>query len=659
MRTERMRTETELPQPSRPSGRPTLAAAGLLAVLAGLVFYPMVGFEFVDLDVPEQVIENDYVHGLTVENLGHIFTSRCTKSYYPVRTLTFAVDHQIWGLNPAGFKLTNGLIHLVNVLLVFWLILRLFRHSAASETSARTWWDASVAAFGAGIFAVHPAVVEPVAWVSGREELLMTLGALGSIHFHLTARNLESRGARATSRLACHAGTTLCCAAACLSNAVGAVIPLLITAWDLLTLGRPKLRRIVYSTAPLWGIAIATIVIKKLGDVGDTAAAPTIFSPMWLMLVLNIFWLNLKTFLWPTELAVHYAWPVPDSFLDTEVILGGISLAAACIVLWSLWRRKQILLLFGLCWFGLALGPVSAVIPHHICRADRFLYLPLVGLAVALGVGLRPLRDSLNGPLFARGLAAVGALLLLGAAWLSAAQLRTWQNNLSLWENALGLNPDNPFAHSCLARNLAARKHFRRSILHYEEALRISPVQADTLADFAWVLATCDDPGLRDYVRAVQLAEWACTATEWKNREILQKYAKVHCSFAQHLAAGGEIERAVGHYMMSIDADPESDVPLFNLALIFVTSTDEQFRRPGLAVQLAERGCRLTVPPDAQRLGILAMAYSQENRFNEAVVVVGQAIQIARNAGDLQMVDELECQLGFYRNRVAFGPHVD
>ena len=62
--------------------------------------------------------------GLTVENLGHIFTSRCTKSYYPVRTLTFAVDHEIWGLHPGGFKLTNGLIHLGNVFLVFWLNLK-------------------------------------------------------------------------------------------------------------------------------------------------------------------------------------------------------------------------------------------------------------------------------------------------------------------------------------------------------------------------------------------------------------------------------------------------------------------------------------------------------------------------------------------------------
>ena len=654
-----MRTDTQLPELHIPATWPTLLGVGLLASLVWLVFHPVVGFEFVQLDVPEQLIQNNHVHGLTAENLGHVFTSRSAKSYYPVRSLTFAVDYQIWGLNAGGFKLTNYLIHLANVLLVFWLILRLFRHPAAAGTPARTWWDASVAAFAAGIFALHPLVVEPVAWVSGREELLMTLGALGSIHFHLTARSLQRRGARATSVLACHAGTTLSCAAACLSNAVGAVIPLLITAWDLLTPDRPKLRRIFYWTAPLWVIAVATIVIKKLGEVGNTAGAPAMLSPAWLMMVLNIFWLNLNTLLWPTRLAVHYAWPSPDSFLDTDVILGGIALGLACVVLWGLWRRKLILFLLGLSWFGLALGPTCGIIAHHICRADRFLYLPLVGLAVALGVGLRPLGKFLKGPLSAGGAAAAGALVLVWAAWLSTAQLQTWQNSLSLWENALRVDPDNSFAHSCFADNLAVAKQFQRSILHYEKALRMSPVQPDTLADFAWLLATCDDPQLRDYGRALQLAEWACTATEWKNQEILQKYAKVHCAFAEHLAARGDTESAVIHYMESMEADPELDVPLFNLALIFLTSTDERFRRPDLAVQLAERGCHLTATPDAQRLGILAAAYSQTKRFDQAIATVQQAIERARMAGDLQMADGLHYQLDLYRNRTPFQPQLE
>ena len=119
------------------------------------------------------------------------------------------------------------------------------------------------ATFSAGLFAVHPVVVEPVTWVAGREELLMTLGTLGCVHFHLTARRLERRGRQNPRAMACFFSAALCCAAACLSNAVAAVIPLLIVAWDVLTLTGPKLWRIVGGTSALWSGACSDRWVKR------------------------------------------------------------------------------------------------------------------------------------------------------------------------------------------------------------------------------------------------------------------------------------------------------------------------------------------------------------------------------------------------------------
>lgn len=647
-----MHAETELRQFPRLPNRLAPIGAGLLALLVGFVFHSMLGFEFVDLDVPEQLIENEYVHGLSLENVKHILTSRCSRSYYPLRALTFAADYEIWGLNPLGFKLTNGLIHLANVLLIFWLILRLFRQSGAPGMSVGPRWDVVPAALAAAVFAVHPLAVEPVAWVAGREELLMTLATLGAIHFHLTARNREQRGAKETRVVASHIGTTCCCAAACLSNAVGVVVPLLITAWDLLAVPRPRTRKILCATAPLWAIAAATVAVKLSGDAGNTAGAPPTFSVGRLILVLNIFWLNITSLLWPRELAVHYAWPTPEGFLDRGVILGGVALALTLVVLGGLWRRKQHLLLFGLCWFGLSLGPVSGILTYHLSRTDRFLYLPLVGLAIALAAGLRPCGSR---PLASRLVASVSLLLVLAAAYRSMDQLQTWQNSLTLWQNALKIDPDNSFARACYAHTLASRKEFPQAIAQYEEVLRRPPVRPEALAEFARVLATCDTPELRNYDRASQLAEWACTATEWKDREILHRFAQVHCAFAEDLAAQGQVKEAVRHYAMSIEADPDFDVPLFNLALLLITSPDAQFRQPGMAVELAERGCNLPTPPDAHKLAILAVAYSQTKRFGDAIATVLEAIEMARREGDQEMVEELEYQLGFYRNGTAFG----
>ncbi|MHC4405047.1 MAG: hypothetical protein ACYTG0_35820, partial [Planctomycetota bacterium] len=208
--------------------RPAALAAIALACLVVAVFFPMLRHDFVQYDVSDQLLENPHAQSLTWGNLGYLFTSRCTTSYYPIRTLTFALDYGLWGPNASGFKLTNGLIHLANVLLVFWLVLRLLRGrlwATADPLDSR--WTAPAAALAAGIFAVHPVVVEPVAWIAGREELLMTLGALGTIHLHVTARRLAERG-RAARAAACHLGAALSCAAACLSNAVAAVIPALV-----------------------------------------------------------------------------------------------------------------------------------------------------------------------------------------------------------------------------------------------------------------------------------------------------------------------------------------------------------------------------------------------------------------------------------------------
>ena len=112
---------------------PTLLAAIALACLVAAAFFPLRDCEFIDFDVRAQLLDNPRVHGLSGENLKQIFTSWSLTSYYPIRALSYAVDYQIWGLNPRGFRLTNSLIHLANVLLVFWLILRLLPRRASVD----------------------------------------------------------------------------------------------------------------------------------------------------------------------------------------------------------------------------------------------------------------------------------------------------------------------------------------------------------------------------------------------------------------------------------------------------------------------------------------------------------------------------------------------
>ena len=628
--------------PSASSRGPLVAAGAVLALLVCAVFFPVAGFEFIDLDEFEQVVDNPYVHGLTGGNVWHILTSRCTKSYYPVRTLTFAVDCQLWGLDGGSFKRTNVLVHLANVLLVYGLILRLLGHAAAPPGSSRAGWDTWIAAFSAGLFAVHPLVVEPVAWIVGREELLMTLGAVGCIHLHLSGRRLEENG-RGRAAAACYAAAAACCAAACLSNAVGAVIPLLVTAWEVLTPSRSGKWKIVYRTGGLWAIGVATAILKKLGPVGDMRYVPEMFSPQWAVLILIVYWLNLKSLVWPTQLGLFYGCPAAESYLDPEILVGGLLIGLTPLVLWLLRRRR--LALFGVLWFLIALAPIAQVLPHHLPRGDRFLYLPLVGLALAVAMGLRPLAESLKRRSAMSGAILAGACGLVLLAALSGAQVRTWRDGISVWRNSLRVDPDNALAHAALADNLSRHGRFDEAIPHYHTALRLNPESKETLNNFALRLAADDRPDLHDYDLAIRLAGRGCELTEWKDAKLRHTLAMAHAARASLLRRQGDFIKATGDYRRAIEADPDYDAPWFNLALLLVTCPEEKLRNPAAAVELAERGCRVAGAPDCNRLAILAQAYAAAGRSDLAAATTQKALQMAQAAGQTEPAAELPGQV--------------
>lgn len=609
---------------------------------------PIRTYEFVDYDVPMQVINNPHIQGLTAENLKHIFTSRSIASYYPIRSLSYAANYEMCELDPAGFKLTNLAIHVTGVLLVFWLMLRLFRRVNGDATPSVPARAVLTAAFSAGIFALHPLVVEPVTWVPGREELLMALGALGCFHMHLTARRLERIGGHRGKIVAAYAGSACCCAFAVLSNAVGAVIPFLVVAWDALSLQRPRLGRIASGTFALWLISGASIVIKKLGTAADMADVPGLFSVEWMMFVPKMYWHNVKAVFWPVDLAVHYEYPFPKNPLDADVWLGVLAVGLTAFAVWL--TRRRIMLCFGLLWFVLALAPTSQLMPHHVARADRFLYLPLIGLTVALAYGLKWLGDIARNRQTGAVMSAAGVLVLLTLAALSSRQMPTWRDSLSLWQHCLKVDPSNSGAHASLAKNLTKQGQFEQAFEHFELSLEAQPGAFHVMGEYAWALAVRGDPRHGDFRRALQLAERACEITDWQEPTSRNKLSTVHGIIADCCAAQAQFDRAVYHYREALEADPANDAPLFNLALLLATCEDRKIRQPTQAVQLAEEGCRSVGKPDAHRLTILAAAYAAADQFDEAVGTVETAIRLARAAGDAAMVDALHYHLEMYRN---------
>lgn len=488
------------PQHGSPWG--TALAIASLAFLVLATFSPVLDFEFIRYDVREQLLEDPNIRGLSFENIRQILTTRRITSYYPVRTLTFALDYHFWELNPRGFKLTNLLLHLSSTLLVFWLLRRMM---GVGDTPRTARWRLAISTFLAAVFGIHPVVVEPVAWIGGREELLMTLGALGCIHFHLTARARQALPGQ-QGVAAWHVGATVCCAAACFSNAVGVVIPALVLAWDLLQEKRPTQKQIIRGSAAMWVIAAVTFVLKLQDpNVGHLGPGESL-SINRVMLVPTVFWLNVKSLAWPTGLTVRYPQIEPESFLDSGVLLGVSVAIAIASLLWVCRHQRRVQ--FGFLWMLLAMLPSAQIMPHHLPRADRFLYLPLVGLLIVAAVGLCNLTAAkLRG--LTPVLATCGITLLVLMQVTSSRQLETWRNEIAMWRQCADHNPHDPRVHSALAHSLNRVEQFEEAHASYERALAEDPEDVETLKYFALFLSECPDQRFLDHPRAVDLIERA------------------------------------------------------------------------------------------------------------------------------------------------------
>ncbi len=728
---------------------PVLAGVVLVGAV-WLIYARTLGYDFLDYDEQHQIVVNPLVRGLAPGNLARIFTSRSETSYYPFRLLSFALDHAFWGMDPTGFHLTNVVLHSANVVLVLWLALRLIAgrrpilgpaggascepaaSAARNEVPGRSprrpssipanpggansgsrledVWLTIAAATAAGLFALHPVVVEPVAWVGGREELLMVLGALGCLHFYVSARRLQLGPGGTTGRIVgLHAAAVAACAFACGSNAVGAVVPLMATAYDAVTLPGGKRRRLL-DAAGLWLVGAATVVLKLTEPVSPGAQATRLALPLAgrPLLVLNLYPLNLRTLLWPQDLTIRYPWRLPEGVLSPWALIGMAAVVGTVVALYLLRRRRVMVL--GLVWFLLALAPSSQIVPHHVNRADRFLYLPVVGVAVLVaGAVARLNRTSWRAAFVA---AAVPVLGLLGV--LSWRQVPVWKDSVTLFGRAVRLNPRSALGHRNLGFALAERGKLREAIHHYRQALALKPRYFEAYNNMGTVLfqlglveeaidhyrkALDIDPRhvgalsnlgtayakLGRYEEAVAAYRAARAAAERTGPEVDPRLAEVHYNLANTLARTGQLGPAIGHYEEALRIEPERRDALWNLAVVLTragrhveavrrfeellalerghvgamnalarllaTSPLRRVRDPGRGVALAERACRATDFADPESLFTLALAHESAGWPAAAARAAERALTLAEAAGQDELAARIRERLAADRER--------
>ncbi|HBG05100.1 MAG TPA: hypothetical protein DDY22_05995 [Geobacter sp.] len=455
----------------------TVVAALVVATLA--VYWQCAGHDFIILDDQLYVTKNAAIQGgISWEGITWAFSPASTETsgnWHPVTWISHMLDIEIFGLNPAGHHLVNVSLHALNAALLF-LVLR--------GMSGALWRSAMVAA----LFALHPLHVESVAWVAERKDVLSTL--FWMLTLLLYASYLKRPGALR------YLATLACFALGLMAKPMLVTLPLVLLCLDFWPLGRWQGATGVpdgappgeASPAPACGKDLPGLLLEKLpffvltaifcavaiyaqhqgGYVPDLSAFPLRLRLYNALLAYRDYLANA---FWPHDLAVHYPFPGVHSILPAAgslLLLGGLSLAAALK-----WRRHPYLAV-GWLWFLITLVPVIGLIQvGRQSMADRYMYIPLIGLCIAVVWGIPAL---LPAPARRPALlaAAAGAALLAFSA-LSWQQLGHWRDSKSLLEHSIAVTGPNYFAHFLLGNALFQQGRYQEALPHYQAAVRVDP----------------------------------------------------------------------------------------------------------------------------------------------------------------------------------------
>lgn len=397
-----------------------------ILVLASLGVYSFsLGHDFILIwDDAVYVVANAAVRGVTFAHLKLAFTSTYSGNYAPVQIISYMVDYSLWGMNPAGFILTNICIHTLNGVLIYFLLLR----------SRLDRFTACAASF---IFLLHPVQVESVVWISQRKSQLAMAFFLLSFHWYLNYRDAEKPNKAIRQYLLSLIGFVL----AMLSKSVVVILPLALMLHDRAFARKGTITQRFADKVPYVVIAAIGAGINLYSQLPEHVGGRTDFhggsAYTTFLTMLPVLTKYLRLFFWPNELSLVYDIPIRTA-LDEEVALAGMAVAVLTGVGIYLFRRRRELF----CWYGLffvGLLPVSQIVPIVTLINDRYLYFPLLGGAPFVCVTVAQLVKV--GSRWQKALLACGGMLLLSLPVLTFNRTQVWQNPFTIWQDVVRKNP--------------------------------------------------------------------------------------------------------------------------------------------------------------------------------------------------------------------------
>jgi len=616
----------------------------ILLLATAWVYAPGAHHEFVNYDDSDYVTANPHVlSGLTWENLGWAFTTGHASNWHPLTWVTHQLDCAWFGKSPGGPHLVNLVYHLANTVLLF---LTLVRFTGVRGRSLVV----------AGLFALHPLHVESVAWISERKDVLsaffffLTLLCYGK-YVRILQRTQAQRPPGSLPAPVWFCASLVAYVLGLMSKPMLVTVPFLILVLDVWPLGRinlggpgwkPCVPRLLWEKAPFLALSAASSVVTFLvqREGGAVSISLSMGARLANAAVSGVRYLG--KMICPVDLSVLYPhpgfWPV-WAVAGAVTVLGVISLGA----IWS-WRQRPYILT-GWCWFLGMLVPVVGIIQVGIqSMADRYTYLPMIGLFVALvwGAG-EALAKRETKP---RAALLMSIVVLALCAGLARDQVRIWQNSETLFLRAVNATSNNYLAHNNLGYYYSGKGRIADAMDQYEKSLKINPHYEDALNNMGHALA-----GQHRHAEAIGYYEAALRVksdhVEVRNNygnslselgrveEAIEQYEFVLAKNPRHpdannnlgiaLAMKGRVEEAVGHFRTAIDNKVDYASAHSNLgnALAALKKYDEA------TAQYKE--CLRLNPKDPQAQNNLANVLVEQGKLAEAAPHYEEAIRLVAN----------------------------
>ena len=680
----------------------------LLGAITCVAYAAVAHNVFIAFDDRNYVIANQNIQeGFSWDSIKWAFTTFHSNNWHPLTWVSHMLDCRLFALDPAGPHLVNLAFHIANTVLLFLLL---------QNTTSQLW----PSAFVAMLFGLHPMHVESVAWVAERKDVLSTFFFMLTLLAY--ARYAELAKDKKPVRWGVYGLALLLFALGLMAKPMLVTAPGILCLMDLWPLRRltlpfrsqPKLilYRLLAEKIPFILLAalscwVTFFVQKNTGAVEPIDQLPLAQRLEHLPVAYG--WYVLK-FFWPTHLSIFY--PVQISTPLWQLLLASLLLLGMTV--FAIWRARQYpFFIAGWFWFVGTLVPVIGLVQvGSQAYADRYSYIPYIGLFICLAWGLPELLAKLRWPQREPILWAGAILLTVVCFWRTMVEVQYWKNGQTLFQRAVAIDSknymawallgleyeahgDNNRATDCTTRAITLDDHFGwgwhdlghmlvikgdypGAIHALEMSLAYTlydPYKMDIYNNLGDVYLKTGqyDGAISNYQSSLQFSpsqpdvqvklgqsfaqnkQPGEAITAFQNAIALEPdNLQAHLNLATIFESTGRDAEAVEHYRKVIALEPDAVIPLNNLAWLLAAGADAHVRNGPEAVSLAEHSCELTHFQEPLFIGTLAAAYAEAGRFNDAIDAAKKARDVAQAQGKPAIANRNTQLMELYQSGHAF-----